>query len=535
MVLAGCGSDRAGSAGSAVQIGGASGTELAAEQVLHWGNGAEPQGLDPHKSEGVPSSNILRDLFEGLINEAPNGELVPGGAQSWELSEDGTAYVFNLRPDARWSNGDPVTASDYVYGLRRSADPVTGSRYTFILEPIVNAAKISAGEAPPDTMGVRAIDDLTLEITLESPTPYFLGLLAHSSTYPMHRASVERVGDQVTRPGNYVTNGAYRLDEWVAQSHIRLARNPYYWDDASTVINEVWYYAQENRVAEIARYRADEIDITYTDLPVTQLDWIKENLPDELVIGPYLGSYYYGFNMTQPPFRGNRELRRALTLAINRDIITGQIRKAGEIPAYGWVPPVLNYTGQQIPEAALTQAEREAEARRLYAAAGYSADNPLQIEILYNTEDSHRVIAIAIASMWREVLGMETKITNQEWKVFLETRRQKRETQIYRAGWIGDYNDANTFAAMFLSTSEMNDSGYDNSHYDELIYKAASEIDLARRAEYLEEAERILLEDLPIIPLYFYVTTRLVKPWVAGLEQNIMNHHHSKDLRILAH
>jgi len=535
MMLAGCGSDRAGTAGSPLQIGGASGTELAAEQVLHWGNGAEPQGLDPHKSEGVPSSNILRDLFEGLVNEAPDGELVPGGAQSWELSEDGNVYVFHLRPDARWSNGDPVTASDYVYGLRRSADPVTGSRYTFILEPIANAAKISAGEAPPDSMGVRAIDDLTLEIRLESPTPYFLGLLTHASTYPMHRASVERFGDQVTRPGNYVTNGAYRLDEWVAQSHIRLARNPYYWDDASTVINEVWFYAQENRVAEIARYRADEIDITYTDLPVTQLDWIMENLPDDLVTGPYLGSYYYGFNMTQPPFRGNRELRRALTLAVNRDIITGQIRKAGEIPAYGWVPPVLNYTGQQIPEAGWTQEEREAEARRLYAAAGYSPARPLEIEILYNTEDSHRVIAIAIASMWREVLGVETKITNQEWKVFLETRRQKKITQIYRAGWIGDYNDANTFAAMFLSTSEMNDSGYDNPHYDELIYKAANEIDLTRRAEYLEEAERVLLDDLPIIPLYFYATTRLVKPWVAGLEQNIMNHHHSKDLRILVH
>jgi oligopeptide transport system substrate-binding protein len=351
----------------------------------------------------------------------------------------------------------------------------------------------------------------------------------------MHQPSVEEHGAQIARPGNFVTNGAYMLAEWVAQSHIKLVRNPYYWDNESTVIEEVWFHAQENRVAEIARYRANEIDITYTDLPVTQLDWIMENLPNELVTGPYLGSYYYGFNMTQPPFKDNAELRRALTLAIDRDIITSQIRKAGEIPAFGWVPPVLNYTGQQMSEAALTQAEREAEARRMYAAAGYSSSNPLEVEILYNTEDSHRVIAIAIASMWREVLGVETTITNQEWKVFLETRRQKIDTQIYRAGWIGDYNDANTFSAMFLSTSEMNDSGYDNDRYDELIYLAAKEIDLERRAEYLQEAERVLLEDLPIIPLYFYATTRLVKPWVAGLEQNIMNHHHSKHLRILAH
>jgi oligopeptide transport system substrate-binding protein len=534
IVLSSCGADETAPMTS-VQVGGASGTELAAEQVLHWGNGSEPQGLDPHKSEGVPGSNIQRDLFDGLVSEAPNGELVPGGAESWDINSDGTVYTFNLRRDARWSNGEPVTADDWVYSLRRSADPVTGSRYTFILEPVLNAAKISAGELPVDTMGVRAIDDYTLEISLEAPTPYFLGLLTHSSTYAMHRPSVETHGDRVTRPGNFVTNGAYMLDEWVAQSHVKLVRNPWYWDNDSTVIDEVYFHAQENRVAEISRYRANELDITYTDLPVTQLDWIMENLPDELVTGPYLGSYYYGFNMTKPPFKDNPALRRALTLAVDRDIITTQIRKAGEIPAFGWVPPVLNYEGQQMPEAAWTQEEREAEARRLYAQAGYSEDDPLEVEILYNTEDSHRVIAIAIASMWREVLGVETSITNQEWKVYLDTRRQKIDTQVFRAGWIGDYNDANTFAAMFLSTSDLNDSGYENPRYDELIYLAAEEIDLERRAEYLEEAERVFLEDLPIMPLYFYATTRLVKPWVAGLGQNIMNHHHSKDLRLLAH
>ncbi len=534
IALSSCGTDAPGPSAT-LQVGGASGTDLAAEQVLHWGNGSEPQSLDPHRGEGVPGANIQRDLFDGLVNEAPNGDLVPGGAASWELSEDGTVYTFRLRENARWSNGEPVTADDWVYSLRRSADPVTGSRYTFILEPILNAAKISAGELPPDAMGVRAIDDYTLEITLEAPTPYFLGLLTHSTTYAMHRASVEAHGDRVTRPGNLVSNGAYMLTEWVAQSHVKLERNPYYWDNDSTTIDEVYFHAQENRVAEIARYRADEIDITYTDLPVTQLDWIMENLADELVTGPYLGSYYYGFNLEQPPFRDNPQLRRALTLAVDRDIITQQIRKAGEIPAFGWVPPVLNYDSQQMPEADWTQAEREAEARRLYAAAGYSADNPLEVEILYNTEDSHRVIAIAIASMWRAVLGVETSITNQEWKVYLDTRRQKLETQVFRAGWIGDYNDANTFAAMFLSDSDLNDSGYVNARYDELIDLAAREIDLERRAEYLEEAERVLLEDLPIMPLYFYATTRLVKPWVAGLGQNIMNHHHSKDLRILAH
>lgn len=528
-----------GSADNAVErktpIGGASGTELAPVQVLHWGNGSEPQSIDPHRGEGVPGSNIDRDLFEGLVEEAANGDLIPGAAESWDISDDGTRYTFHLRRNARWSNGDAVTSADWVYGLHRSLDPKTGSRYTFILEPIVNAADVAAGKLPVDMLGVRALDDYTLEIDLESPTPYFLGLLTHSTSYAMHRASVEQYGDRVTRPGNFVTNGAYMLAEWVSQSHIKLVRNPYYWDNDSTIIDEVYYHAMENRVAEISRYRANELDITYTDLPVSQLDWIMQNLADELEIGPYLGSYYYGFNLEKPPFKDNLALRKALTLAINREIITKDIRKAGEIPAFGWVPPVANYEPQQMPEADWTQEEREQEAKRLYAEAGYSKDKPLKVEILYNTEESHRAIAVAVAAMWRQVLGVETSILNQEWKVYLDTRRQKLDTQVFRAGWIGDYNDANTFAAMFLSTSGLNDSGYKNPRYDELVRLAAKEGDLEVRAGYLEEAERILLQDLPIMPMYFYVTTRLVKPWVAGLEPNIMNHNHTKYLRILAH
>jgi oligopeptide transport system substrate-binding protein len=516
-------------------IGGATGNELAAEQVLHWGNAAEPQSLDPHRVEGVPGSNIDRDLFEGLVEEAPNGDLIPGAAESWHISDDGLTYTFDLRREARWSNGERLTAADWVYGLRRSADPATGSRYTFILEPIRNAAAVSAGRMPVEALGVRAIGDYGLEIQLESPTPYFLGLLTNSSTYAMHRASVDRYGDRVTRPGNFVSNGAYMLDDWVVQSHVKLVRNPHYWDDVSTVIDEVYFHAMENRVAEISRYRANEIDITYTDLPVSQLDWIMENLADELIVGPYLGSYYYGFNLEQPPFKDNLALRKALTLAVDREIITRDIRKAGEIPAFGWVPPVANYEQQAMPETAWTQQEREAQARRLYAQAGYSAEHPLEVEILYNTEESHRAIAVAVAAMWRQVLGVRTTITNQEWKVYLDTRRQKLETQVYRAGWIGDYNDANTFASIFHSSSRLNDSGFDNREYDRLLELAAAERDPNRRAEYLQEAERVLLAELPIMPLYFYVTTRLVKPWVAGYEPNIMNHHRSKNFRILAH
>ena len=528
--LCGCGAETE----QAQPIGGATGQELADEQVLRWGNGAEPQSLDPHRSEGVPSSNIGRDLFEGLMSEAPNGAVIGGAAESWVISEDGKTYTFALRQDARWSNGDPVTADDFVYSLRRSLDPATLSRYTFILNPILNAEAVAAGELPTAEVGAKALDSHTLEIQLQNPTPYFLGLLTHSASYPVHPPSVEAHGDQYARPGNLVSNGAYQLDEWVVQSHIKLVRNSHFRDNDNTVIDEVWYYPTEDQTAELSRYRAGELDLTNT-IPKRQLRWIRENLADELVIAPYLGAYYYGFNMTRPPFGDSPELRRALTLAVDRDIITGQVTAAGEVPAYGWVPPVQNYTGQQMPEAAWTQEQRNEEARRLYALAGYSAENPLQTQIIYNTQEDHRRIAVAIASMWKEALGVEVEILNQEWKVFLDTRRQKIDTEVYRGGWIGDYNDAYTFAELFQSDGALNDSGYSNPEYDRLLAEASAEGDPQRRAELLEQAERIFLEDLPIMPLYFYVTARMVKPWVGGFTTNIMDHHRTRNFYILKH
>jgi len=520
--------------GDSLQIGGASGTELAERQVLHWGNGAEPQSLDPHRSEGVPGSNIQRDLFEGLMNEAPTGEVMAGAAESWEISEDGKTYTFALRRSARWSNGDPVTAEDFVFGLRRSLDPATQSRYTFILNPILHAAEIAAGQRPVSDLGVVALDDYTLEMRLENPTPYFLGLLTHSSSYPVHRPSIEAHGDQYSRPGNMVTNGAYQLAEWVVQSHVKLIRNSYYWDDEATVIDEVWYHGTEDKSAELRRYRAGELDLTES-IPKRQLPWIRENLSDELVIAPYLGSYYYGFNVTKPPFKDNLKLRRALALAVNREIITGQVTGAGELPAYGWVPPVVHYEAQRMPEAAWTQEEREAEARRLYAEAGYSEQSPLRTEIVYNTQEDHKRIAIAIAAMWKQTLGVEVSILNQEWKVFLDTRRQKEITQVFRGGWIGDYNDAYTFAELMQSNSGLNDPGYVSAEYDNLLALASAEGDVAKRAELLQQAEVVLLEDMPIMPLYSYVTTRLVKPWVGGYSPNIMDHHRSKNFYLLKH
>jgi len=512
--------------------GGSDGTAPGSIRILRRGNGAEPQTLDPHRAEGVPESNILRDLFEGLVGEAPDGTLVPGAAEAWTVSDDGRVYTFRLRADARWSNGDAMTAGDFVYGLRRSVDPATLSRYSSILFPIVNAEAVAAGDEPPERLGVEAVDERTLRIRLRSPTPYLLGLLTHSTTYPVHQPSVEAFGGRFARPGRLVSNGAYRLAEWTVQSHVRLERNPNYWNDAATRIDEVWYYPLENPDTELRRYRAGELDITAA-LPYTQLDWVRENLGAELVIAPYLGSYYFGLNLGRPPFAGNPALRRALALAVDREVLTGRVTGAGEIPAYGWVPPVDGYEPQAPDWAAWSQAEREAEARRLFAEAGYGDGNPLSVQVLYNTNDNHKRIAVAIASMWKRVLGVETRLVNQEWKVFLQTRN-RGETQVFRAGWIGDYNDPYSFAQLMHSENGQNDSAYMNPRYDALLDAAAAEADPARRMALLEEAERVLLDDLPIIPLYFYVSKHMVKPRVVGFEPNIMDHHQTKDLGLLA-
>jgi oligopeptide transport system substrate-binding protein len=518
----------------AVKVGGATGRELAAVQILRKGNGAEPESLDPHRAEGVSSSNVLRDLFEGLVTEAPDGTLIPGAAESWTISEDGRVYTFRLRANARWSNGDPVVAEDFAFGLRRSADPVTLSEYSAILYPIDNADAVVNGKLPPDRLGVRAVDQHTLEIRLHSPSPYFLGLLTHSSTYPVHRPSLLEFGDRFARPGNLVSNGAYRLKAWAVQSHIQVVRNPYYWENDKTTINEVWYYPIENAESELNRYRANEFDMTET-LPNRQIPSLKKNLPKELHIAPYLGSYVYGFNTSQPPFKDNIPLRKALAMALDRDILVGKITGAGEIAAYGWVPPVTGYKPQQPVWASWTQAQRNAEARRLYAEAGYSADKPLHVELLHNTEINHRRLAVAMAAMWREVLGVETELLNEEWPVFLQTRRTRIDTQVFRYGWIGDYNDPFTFGEILDSRHGLNDMAYNNPRYDQLLLQASREADPAARMALLEEAERVMLDDMPILPIYYYVTKRMVKPWVAGFEGNIMDHHHSRHFRILKH
>ncbi len=506
---------------------------LAEEQILFRDNGGEPQTLDPHIAEGIPSNRILRDLFEGLTAESPEGHIIPGAAMRWNISRDGKTYTFYLRRDAYWSNGDPVTAEDFVYGLRRSANPATASNNAEVLLPIANAAEVLAGQLPLSELGVTALDEYTLQINMSGPTPYFLGLLNHPSTYPVHKASVHEHGPSFSRPGNLVSNGAYVLKDWVLRSRIELVRNEHYWDADNVVLEQVNYYPYRDQSTALKQFRAEKLH--WTDgVPANQFIWLQKKYPDELVISPWLGSYYFGFNLEREPFIENPELRLALALAVNRDLITNRVTQFGELPSYNLVPPgILDYVSPLPEWAGWTQVKRNFEAKRLYANAGYTEDKPLRFEIRYNTGENNKKMALAVASLWKQVLGVQATLVNEETKVFLQNRRQKVLTQVFRAGWIGDYADAYSFLNLFRTGNGLNDYGYSNPMYDSLLDEIADERIPSRRRRLMYEAERILQVDLPFIPVYTYVKKRMVSPRLKGWANNVLDHHYSKDMFLL--
>ncbi len=506
---------------------------LAQQQELHRDNGQEPQTLDPHLAEGRPAAQILRDLFEGLTAESPDGRIIPGAAIRWNISRDGKTYTFYLRRDALWSNGDPVTAQDFVYGLRRSADPATASKYAQVLLPIENAPEVISGDLPTSELGVFAMDEFTLQISMRDPTPYFLALLSHSSTYPVHQPSVEEHGSAFSRPGNLVSNGAYVLSEWVIRSRIVLVKNENYWDADKVVLETVNYYPFEDQSTALKRFRAGKLHWT-SEVPNNQFKWLQKHYTDELVISPWLGSYYFGFNLEREPFIENRGLRMALMLALDRDLLTEKVTQFGELPSFTLVPPGIRDYISPLPEwAEWTQEEREAEALRLYEMAGYSEDNPLEFEIRYTGGENNKKMALAAASLWKQVLGVQATLLNEEQKVFLQNRQQKILTQVFQAGWISDYADPYSFLNLFRSGHGLNDYGYSNSLYDALLDEVAAERIPSIRRRLMFETERLLLSDVPFVPLYTYVTKRMVNPRLLGWESNVMDHHYSKHMYFL--
>jgi len=508
------------------------GSRVADEGVtFHRGNGAEPATLDPHRAEDSASFEILRDLYEGLTTGTVEAKVVPGTAESWDVSPNGLTWTFTLRADAAWSNGDPVTATDFVAGFRRTVDPATASTYAQVLFPVKNAGAVNRGDLPPEALGVSAPDGRTFVVELAAPTPYFLSLLTHSATYPLHRASFAVHGEDFVRAGNMVSNGAYALDEWAVNSFVRLRRNPYYHGAENVQIDTVYYYPIEEHSAELQRYRAGELDFTQS-VPNNQYDWIQANLGDELHVTPYLSTYFFVLDLTERPFDDAR-VRQALAMAVDRQTLVEKVLGGGQQGAWGLVPPgVDNYASAEYEWRDWPEERRLAEARRLYREAGYSADNPLEARILYNTSDNHRKIAVAVQEMIRSALGADITVVNQEFKVMLETRKEPSRWEILRYGWTGDYNDPYTFLEIFRSDSPQNPAWYANPEFDRLLENASEEVDMDRRARLLRDAEQLLINDYPVIFAYFYVARHLVKPWVRGYRANIMDHNYSRHYRI---
>lgn len=505
--------------------------EPLAANVLHRGLGAEPESLDPHKSRSMEAGDVQRDVGEGLTGYSAEGQLEPRAAERWAVSEDGRTYTFWLRPEARWSNGETVTASDFVYSFRRLVDPRTAAFYSQSVIDVDNARAIVAGDLPPEALGVSAPDEFRLVIRLEDPVPYFLALLTHPSMFPVHRESVES-GETYARPGSFVTNGAYHLVGWELGSYIELARNVHYWDDDDTAIDSVrWYVTPEPQV-ELNRYRAGELDITDT-VPTEMFARVREERPGELKVSPYLAVYYYGLNLNKPPFEDAPLLRQALSMAIDRKVLAESIIGRGEQPAYSWVPPGIdNYDAPRFPYADLGVEERHAAAKNLYEQAGYGADNPARVEIRYNTSEVHQRIALAVQSMWRDVLGVEATLINEEFQVLLSNMQAMEVTQVFRSSWNSDYNDAHAFLQVLKSGAPTNMTGYASEEYDSLLKKAAEQTDPGLRRLYMEEAERVLLADHPVIPLYFYVSKHLVSPRVGGWRDNVLDYHYSQHLNL---
>ncbi|WP_087016163.1 ABC transporter substrate-binding protein [Thaumasiovibrio subtropicus] len=508
------------------------GIQLAEKQELVRGNGTEVASIDPHKTEGVPESNVIRDLLEGLVNQDENGATIPGVAERWE-TEDNQTFVFHLR-EAMWSNGDPVTAADFEYSFKRAADPVTASPYSWYLDKaqILNAKAIIDGKADKETLGVRAIDERTLEIKLETPVPYFVKMMGHTTVKPVHRGTIEKFGDQWTRPENFVGNGAYTLSNWVVNERIELTRNTQYWDDAKTVIEKVTYLPIENQVAEMNRFMAGELHMT-NELPNEHFRRLQKNNPESVKIVGNLCSYYYGFNNEKAPFDDVR-VRTALSYAIDRDVITKALLGQGQVPAYFFTPEITEGFEPVMPDfGKLSQKERVEKAQALLADAGFDKSNPLNFTLLYNTSENHRKLAVAIASMWKTALGVDVNLENQEWKTYLDNRRAGN-FDVTRAGWCADYNEASAFLALMRSDNGSNDPRYASEAYDKLMDAALVAATDGERNGYYQQAEIQLAQDMPIAPIYHYVRARLVNPKVGGYpDGNAEDKIFTKDLYLI--
>lgn len=491
------------------------GAQLAEQQQIVRHIKDEPASLDPLKAVGLPEIQVIRDLFEGLTNQDAQGKIVPGVAQSWSSSDNKT-WVFTLRNNARWSNGDPVTAQDFVYSWQRLVDPKNSSPFAWFagLSGIENAAAITKGEMTPDKLGVVAQGKTQLKVTLDRPVPWFPALVANVALFPVPQKTIAQEGDSWTAPGKLVGNGAYQLSERVVNEKIVLIRNPDYWDDAHSVLTKVTFVPINEESSATKRYRANDVDITES-FPKNMYAMLKKTLPGEVYTPDQLGTYYYAFNTQKGPTADVR-VRKALSWSIDRKVIAEKVLGTGEKPAWHLTPDVT--AGFKPLPTFMQQHDQNtlnAQAKALLTSAGYGPGKPLKLKLLYNTSESHQKIAIAVASMWKKNLGVDVTLENQEWKTYIDSRNSGN-FDVIRASWVGDYNEPSTFLNLLTSGNSSNISRFSNADYDAVIAKASKETnDQARNSDY-NRAEQILAEQTPIAPIYQYTNGRLIKPWVKG-------------------
>ena len=489
-----------------------------AADVIHRGGTGDPATLDPHRIVDPWESTVVMDLFIGLTSLDPGARVIPGAAESWQVSDDGKTYIFHLREGLQWSDGEPLTAADYEFSFRRMVDPETACPFAMRHYIIRNARAINAGEREVESLGVRAIDARTLEIELIEPAHYFPELIVHRGL-PVPRHVIANHGNAWIRPGNMVSNGAFALREWIPNEHVRLVKNPRFYNSDEVRLDEIYHHPAEDTNTALRRFRAGELDIVVS-VPSEQLDWIKENLGTSLHMVPGFGIQHFVFNTRKAPFDDVR-VRQALTMAIDREIITSKLLRAGEQPATGVIPSQASH----YPERAvfvfsgLSQAQRIQRARELLAAAGFGPHNPLTLTLSYNTHEVHRKVAVAAASMWKRI-GVQTRLLNFEAKVLLSNLREGN-FDIGRYLWLAETSDALSFLErMHGEAGALNQAGYTNPDFDALLDEARLTADLERRAALLHRAEALVLRDLPIIPLYFYAGRRLVAPHVKGWGDN---------------
>ena len=493
--------------------------------ILHYGNGAEPQGLDPHVVTGVPENHLIRALFEGLAVKNPvTLEPEPGVAERWTFNEDRSVITFYLNPNAKWSNGEQVTADDFVWSWNRALHPETGNLYAYMLYPVKNAEAYAKGDVSEfSEVGVKALDETTLEVTLNAPTPYFIQLMDHYSTFAVHPETLLKFGKMTdrftpwTRVGNIVSNGAFVLEDWALNRHIKMIKNQEYWDKDNVSLNGVVFYPTENEVSEERMFRVEQLHRT-EGVPLDKVPVYREIPESPYMQDPYLGTYYYLVNIDRPPVDDVR-VRQALSMSLDREQLARTVMQEVVIPAYSITPP--GTLGYQPPKLFDFDPEK---ARQLLAEAGYpNGEGWPGLDIIYNTNEAHRKIAVAVQQMWKKYLNVDITISNQEWKVYLNAVSQ-RDFQVARRGWIGDYVDPNNFLDLFITDGGNNNTGFANDYYDEMVLQLAPRARTEEeRFAIFHEAETLLMQQMPIIPIYTYATRHLVHPSVEGMSANLMD------------